>query len=415
MPANEQLLELKLRDLERGSNVRPIQDADVRELAEDVKEHGVLQPILVAKKGDRYEVIAGHRRCRAAELAKLVTVPARVVLDSKAGYALVDHWEIQLVENLHREDLTPLQEAKLLQQLTVNGQVAQSEVAKKIGKSQPYVANRIRLLKLPEGVQRALESGKISPSQGELLLQLPAGSTPRDYGGLVDYQSYAQPNGRQFEQEVRQRVGVIKRRLEKKQARAEAIEKAKFRDCPSPGCGKTGSPDVDYAGKVQGFRCRNGHHWSPATGKLERARNDSYAAVTADRAAPRAPPPPTLAMVDRKVAEHPEPGAIAARVLECAGEILGFSIESSEGRGRGQVYLQIWAKEGDLKDEKFPPFGVGVTDDETDASVRISEEWRWGRLQENDAGRKKAAELRQQLVDWLGTIRGRGRPKKEGK
>lgn len=409
MAAIEQLLELKLRDLDRGSNVRPIEDGDVCELAESIKERGVLEPILVSRTGTKYQVIAGHRRCRAAELAKLVTVPARVVLDAKDGFARVDAWEIQLLENLHREDLTPLQEAKLLQQLTVDGERTQVEVAKKVGKSQPYVANRIRLLKLPDPVQRALETGKISPSQGELLLQLPAGSTPRDYGGLVDYQQFAQPNGRQFEQEVRQRIGSIKRRLERKYARARAIEKAKFPDCPSPGCGKHGSPDVGYDGSVSEFACRNEHRWSPATGKLVRARNDSYAAATV------APPPkPTLPLVARTIEEHPEPGAIADRVLELAGEVLGFGVESSEGRGRGQVCLKIWAKQGDLKDARFPPFEVGVTDDETGADVRIGHDWQWGRLQEDDTGRKKAAEVRQQLVDWLGTIRSRGRPKKRG-
>jgi len=141
------------------------------ELTASIKEHGVLQPILVRPKKNGYEVIAGERRLRAATQAGLKDIPAIIkeINDDQAA-------EIALVENLQREDLTPFEEAQAYRQLMDKYAYTQEAVADKIGRSRAYVANMVRLLALPEEVLGLLNAGELSVGHARALLALPVDS-----------------------------------------------------------------------------------------------------------------------------------------------------------------------------------------------------------------------------------------------
>jgi len=138
---------------------------EMEELVSSIKHHGILQPLIVSPLSNgTYELIAGERRLRASKLANLNTVP---VLIKKVN----DHEKLELamIENLQRHDLNPIEEARGYKQLIDDFSFTQEEVSKKMGKSRPVVANMMRLLKLPEKMQKALVSGRISPSGGRVL------------------------------------------------------------------------------------------------------------------------------------------------------------------------------------------------------------------------------------------------------
>ena len=135
------------------------------ELAESIKQFGVLQPLLVQKKDDYYEIIAGERRWRAAKLAGLKEVPVIIKDFSDQEVA-----EIVLIENIQRENLNPVEEAKGYSELVESYGMTQEEVAKTVGRSRSSVANAMRLLALPEEIQEMLENGDISTGHGKALL-----------------------------------------------------------------------------------------------------------------------------------------------------------------------------------------------------------------------------------------------------
>jgi len=141
----------------------------LEELAASIREKGLLQPLLVRPKGEGYELVAGERRFRAAQMAGLSEVPA-VVRDLTDREAL----ELALVENLQREDLSPVEEARGYQTLLEMG-LTQEEVARRVGKARSTVANALRLLQLPEEVLEALDSGAITPGHARALLMLEPG------------------------------------------------------------------------------------------------------------------------------------------------------------------------------------------------------------------------------------------------
>ena len=141
---------------------------EINELAESIKVHGVLQPILVRnhqEKPGKYEIIAGERRWRAAQLAKLHEVPI-LLRDWSDAEAL----EIGLVENLQRENLSPLEEAEGYKRLIEEFSHTQDDIAKILGKSRPYVGNIIRLLNLPDSIKGMMRSGNLTPGHARALL-----------------------------------------------------------------------------------------------------------------------------------------------------------------------------------------------------------------------------------------------------
>jgi len=136
----------------------------LQELADSIAEHGVLQPPVVVQRGDRYHLVAGERRWRAARLANLKEIPVRVMDLSDREMA-----EISLIENLQRDDLNPMEEAAGIRALMQDFSLTQEEAAKRLGKSRSAVANSIRLLNLPQAVQTHVREGRLSAGHARVL------------------------------------------------------------------------------------------------------------------------------------------------------------------------------------------------------------------------------------------------------
>lgn len=142
-------------------------DEAIQELCDSIKEHGILQPIIVRKKGTLYEIVAGERRFRAAKLAGLDEIPA-IVRDLTDEETM----ELAILENLQREDLTPIEEAEAYSKLMGNLKFTQEQLALRLGKSRSHIANHIRLLGLPEKVRDMVTDGRLSMGHGRTLLGL---------------------------------------------------------------------------------------------------------------------------------------------------------------------------------------------------------------------------------------------------
>jgi ParB family chromosome partitioning protein len=139
----------------------------LQELAESIRQYGILQPLLVQKKGDMYEIIAGERRWRAAKIAGLKEVP--VVIREYSAQQTV---EIALIENVQREDLNPIEEAQAYQRLIQEFNLKQEEIATRVAKNRTTITNSMRLLKLNPEVQQMLIAGQISSGHARALLGL---------------------------------------------------------------------------------------------------------------------------------------------------------------------------------------------------------------------------------------------------
>ena len=166
-PATEDASEIPI-DLIDPSSLQPrtvFDEAKLAELAQSINANGVVQPLLLRRKGPRYELIAGERRWRAAQLAGLSKVPAviRSVSDDKV-------LELALIENIQREDLNPIEEARAYKKLIDTVGLTQETVAERVGRDRSYVTNYLRLLKLPNDLQDLLQRGKLSTGHARALL-----------------------------------------------------------------------------------------------------------------------------------------------------------------------------------------------------------------------------------------------------
>ena len=137
----------------------------IAELANSILEHGIIQPIVVRKKAKGYEIVAGERRYRAARKAELKTVPCLV-------RELTDEQNMLLaiIENMQREDLNPIEEAQAIEKMIDTYGLTQEQVSKSLSKSRPYIANALRLLKLPEKIQDMITEGMLSPGHARALV-----------------------------------------------------------------------------------------------------------------------------------------------------------------------------------------------------------------------------------------------------
>jgi ParB family chromosome partitioning protein len=154
-------------------------EASIDELARSVREHGIVQPLVVTRAGDKYKLIAGERRFRAAQKAGLTTVPVLIKEMMAEGDAL----QIALIENIQREDLNPIEEAMAYHQLHDDFQLTQEEISKRVGKERSTVANFLRLLKLPDPVKKLLASGQLSMGHARALLAI---ESPKKQEQLAD-------------------------------------------------------------------------------------------------------------------------------------------------------------------------------------------------------------------------------------
>ncbi|MRX73393.1 ParB/RepB/Spo0J family partition protein [Bacillus lacus] len=203
-----QEIELKLLRPNPYQPRKVFQEEAIQELKESILVHGILQPIIVRKSIKGYEIVAGERRFRAAKAASFKTIPAVVRELSEQQMR-----EIALLENLQREDLSPLEEAQAYQSLLDSLNITQEELAKRLGKSRPHVANYLRLLTLPESVQNLLAQGKLSMGHGRTLLGL---KKKDKLPLLVEKVVREQLNVRQVEQLVQQMNEHVPRETEKR-------------------------------------------------------------------------------------------------------------------------------------------------------------------------------------------------------
>lgn len=169
MNLEKEIFDISLQDIipNRFQPREMFDDEALQELSQSIKEHGVIQPIIVRKVGDKYEIIAGERRFRASQLAGKETIPAliRDIDDKEAA-------KIALLENLQRSNLTPIEEAKTYQTILKLDNITQEELAQNLGKSQSTIANKLRLLTLDEEVQTALLNSQISERHARSLIGL---------------------------------------------------------------------------------------------------------------------------------------------------------------------------------------------------------------------------------------------------
>lgn len=163
------VLQLKLTQVEPNKNQprKQFDEEKLQALADSVKTHGVIQPILVVKKDDGYQIVAGERRWRAAKKAGLKELPA-IVCD----YDLEKSMEVALIENLQREDLNPVEEALGYQSLMQRFSLTQEKISERVGKSRSAVANSLRLLKLPDEVIKMLKVGELTGGHAKAILGL---------------------------------------------------------------------------------------------------------------------------------------------------------------------------------------------------------------------------------------------------
>lgn len=171
VPETEEILKpsatLPLNEIEPNRE-QPRKEFDkekLEALAQSIEEHGIVQPLIVVKAEGYYKIVAGERRWRAARIAGLKEIP---VIIREYTDAQID--EIALVENLQREDLNPIEEAFGYKQLMDKFGITQEQVSQKIGKSRPYIANALRLIKLPEVIQGYLKEGWLSVGHAKVLL-----------------------------------------------------------------------------------------------------------------------------------------------------------------------------------------------------------------------------------------------------
>jgi ParB family chromosome partitioning protein len=158
--------EIKINEIEPNLNQprKNFDDDTLSKLAESIKHHGIVQPLIVMKDGGVYRIVAGERRWRAAKIAGLSTVPA-IIKDLSSRQVM----EIALIENLQREDLNPIEEAEAYERLLKEYNMTQEEISSIVGKSRPAIANSLRLLNLSAEVKNWLISGELSSGHGRAL------------------------------------------------------------------------------------------------------------------------------------------------------------------------------------------------------------------------------------------------------
>lgn len=193
-------------------------DEKLEELSDSIKEHGVIQPLIVTheEQTDQYILIAGERRLRAARLAELETIPV-IIREASAQESL----EIALIENVQRADLTPLETAEAYHQLSEEFNLSHEDIAKRVGKSRVTVTNTLRLLRLPETVRQALAEEKISEGHARALLGL--GSAQAQAAALATILR-GDLTVRQTEQLVRKMNGSKPKSERKKSLSRELLE-----------------------------------------------------------------------------------------------------------------------------------------------------------------------------------------------
>ena len=177
---------IEISRIEMGTHQprRSFDQEKIKELAESIRNIGLIQPVVVTQSGEKYRLIVGERRLRAAKIAGLKEIPA-FVKDYSEDKAL----EIALIENIQREDLNPIEEATAYKIILDREQITQENLSERIGKSRSYIANMVRLLDLPDEVQEHVSRGTISVGQAKAVLSLSdAGAMEKLVSRILDEQ-----------------------------------------------------------------------------------------------------------------------------------------------------------------------------------------------------------------------------------
>ena len=175
----------------------------LNELAESIKQHGIIQPLVLRKIGDKYEIIAGERRYKASYIAGLTEVPAVIINLSDNESA-----EVAIVENIQRKDLSPIEEAKSYKKLLDRGYLTQDQLATRMGKTQATISNKLRLLNLDEEVQKALLNNKISERHARSILRIENKKLQRE---ILDKIIDGKLNVRDTEELISEKLGEKKK------------------------------------------------------------------------------------------------------------------------------------------------------------------------------------------------------------
>ncbi|WP_147802533.1 ParB/RepB/Spo0J family partition protein [Alkalicoccus halolimnae] len=213
-----QVEEIKLTDI-RPNPYQPrkiFDETGLQELSESISAHGVIQPIMLRRSIKGYEIVVGERRFRASKLAGQKTIPA-VVKELSDDEMM----ELALVENLQRENLNPLEEAKAYQKLMEHLQITQDDLAQRLGKSRPHIANYVRLLQLPLMVQEYLSEGKLTMGHARSLLGL---KNTQQLSSLLQKIVQEQMSVRQLEEWVKRANQDVSRETKKKPAVSKLVK-----------------------------------------------------------------------------------------------------------------------------------------------------------------------------------------------
>jgi len=165
----ERVIQVAVADIDPNPHQprKEFPDADLKDLSESIAEHGIIQPLIAIEEGNRYQLVAGERRLRAAKRIRMKTVPV-IVREMKKQQQM----EVALLENIQRQNLNPIEEAYAFKRLMDEFGMSQENLAKRIGKSRPVITNTLRLLTLPEEIQKALIEGKIPMSVARVIVGL---------------------------------------------------------------------------------------------------------------------------------------------------------------------------------------------------------------------------------------------------
>ena len=216
---SEKIVEMKLNDIEPNINQprKNFDDDKIEDLAASIAEHGVLQPIIVTKKDNFYQIIAGERRWRASKKAGLKTIPAII-----REYDEKKIREVSLIENIQRQDLNAIETAKAMKELMEEHNLTQEEIAKTLGKSRSAVANTLRILTLDKRVQEMVEEGKLTEGHARTLASI---ENPQKQYKLATDIINLELSVRDAEEMLKEEKTIPKKKAKKETSKLEIIYK----------------------------------------------------------------------------------------------------------------------------------------------------------------------------------------------
>ncbi len=271
MSEENDLKMIKIEDLTVGKT-NPRKDFEpvaLQELADSIKEIGMIEPVVARPKGKKWQIAVGERRYRAAKIAGVEEIP--VLIRDLTDMQVM---KIQLTENLLREDLNALEEAQALHALRQKAKMKENDIAVMLGKSQAWVSDRIRILRLPKELWKYIPRGMIGPAHAKVLLKI---KSPKDILAIAKQLERPDPDDRRrnvFNPTVRQTENAVGNFLERQEKQVEfqnLMKTAMVKKCPK--CKKKAvAISPRSKGKKKVLMCSDwsyeSHHWDVKTGKM---------------------------------------------------------------------------------------------------------------------------------------------------